>query len=36
MNLRFASALLVLSSLAAAPLDDATRKLARDIFQQLI
>jgi len=36
MNLRFASALLVLSSLAAAQLDDETHKLAHDIFQQLI
>jgi acetylornithine deacetylase/succinyl-diaminopimelate desuccinylase-like protein len=42
MNLRFASAtavlllLLFVGPLAAAPLDDATRKLARDIFQQLI
>jgi len=34
-KLRFA-VLLVLGSLAAAPLDEATRKLARDIFQQLI
>jgi acetylornithine deacetylase/succinyl-diaminopimelate desuccinylase-like protein len=39
MNLRFASAtavFLFLGSLVAAPLDEATRKLARDIFQQLI
>ena len=34
-KLRFAL-LLLLVSLCAAPLDDATRKLARDIFQQLI
>jgi acetylornithine deacetylase/succinyl-diaminopimelate desuccinylase-like protein len=34
-KLRFAI-LLVLGSLAAAPLDEATRQLARDIFQQLI
>ncbi len=34
-KLRFAL-LLLLGSLSAAPLDDATRKLARDIFQQLI
>jgi acetylornithine deacetylase/succinyl-diaminopimelate desuccinylase-like protein len=34
-KLRFA-VLLCLGSLAAAPLDDATRKLAHDIFQQLI
>ena len=34
-KLRFAL-LLLLGSLAAAPLDDATRKLARDIFQQLV
>jgi acetylornithine deacetylase/succinyl-diaminopimelate desuccinylase-like protein len=39
MNLRFLSAavlLLLFKPLAAAPLDDATRQLARDIFQQLI
>ena len=37
MNLRLAIAtLLVLGTLAAAPLDEATRQLARDIFQQLI
>ncbi len=39
MNLRFASAnavFLLLGQLAAAPLDEATRKLAHDIFQQLI
>ena len=37
MNLRLASAtLLLLGTLAAAPLDEATRQLARDIFQQLI
>jgi acetylornithine deacetylase/succinyl-diaminopimelate desuccinylase-like protein len=36
MNLRFAGALLVLSSMVAAPLDESTRKMARDIFQQLI
>jgi acetylornithine deacetylase/succinyl-diaminopimelate desuccinylase-like protein len=42
MNLRFANATavlllqLLLSTLAAAPLDDATQQLARDIFQQLI
>lgn len=37
MNLRLsASILLLLGSLTAAPLDDATRQLARDIFQQLI
>src|SRR5579859_7729443 len=38
MNLRFASAsaLLLVSSLGAAPIDDSTRQLARDIFQQLI
>src|SRR6202451_3342035 len=34
-KLRFAVLVLV-GSLVAAPLDDATRKLARDIFQQLI
>jgi acetylornithine deacetylase/succinyl-diaminopimelate desuccinylase-like protein len=34
-KLRFA-VLLVLGSLGAAPLDDATRQLAHDIFQQLI
>ena len=34
-KLRFA-VFLLLGSLAAAPLDEATRKLARDIFQQLI
>jgi acetylornithine deacetylase/succinyl-diaminopimelate desuccinylase-like protein len=34
-KLRFA-VLLLLGSLGAAPLDDATRKLAHDIFQQLI
>jgi acetylornithine deacetylase/succinyl-diaminopimelate desuccinylase-like protein len=34
-KLRFA-VMLCLGSLAAAPLDDATRKLAHDIFQQLI
>jgi acetylornithine deacetylase/succinyl-diaminopimelate desuccinylase-like protein len=34
-KLRF-TILLLLGSLGAAPLDDATRKLARDIFQQLI
>src|ERR1700677_4769850 len=37
MNLRAATAaLLLISSLVAAPLDESTRKLARDIFQQLI
>ena len=37
MNLRFAiSTLLILGTSAAAPLDEATRHLARDIFQQLI
>ena len=39
MNLRFASAIAVflfLGRLAAAPLDEPTRKLAHDIFQQLI
>jgi acetylornithine deacetylase/succinyl-diaminopimelate desuccinylase-like protein len=37
MNLRPAiAALLLLGTLAAAPLDEATRQLARDIFQQLI
>ena len=39
MNLRFASAIavfLVVGRLAAAPLDEPTRKLAHDIFQQLI
>jgi acetylornithine deacetylase/succinyl-diaminopimelate desuccinylase-like protein len=37
MNLRLAIAtLLLLGSLGAAPLDEATRKLSRDIFQQLI
>jgi len=37
MNLRCASAfLLLVGALAAAPLDDVTRQLARDIFQQLI
>ncbi len=39
MNLRFATAtavLLLLGPLGAAPLDDATRKLAHDIFQQLV
>src|SRR5271170_6460329 len=34
-KLRFA-VFLLLGSLVAAPLDDPTRKLARDIFQQLI
>jgi len=36
MNKRRFAVLLLLGSLAAAPLDDATRKLAHDIFQQLI
>src|SRR5580658_9030298 len=37
MNLRAATAVfLFISSLVAAPLDESTRKLARDIFQQLI
>src|SRR5581483_3182345 len=36
MPLRFTAVLLLAIRLAAAPLDDATRKLARDIFQQLI
>ena len=35
-KLRFAALLLLLGSLGAAPLDEVTRKLARDIFQQLI
>src|ERR1700729_2143011 len=34
-KLRFA-VFVLLGSLVAAPLDDATRKLSRDIFQQLI
>src|SRR5580658_10006014 len=37
MNLRAATAVfLFISSLVAAPLDESTRKLARDIFKQLI
>src|SRR5579863_7722282 len=37
MRLRFiAPTCLLTSFLAAAPLDDATRRLARDVFQQLI
>jgi acetylornithine deacetylase/succinyl-diaminopimelate desuccinylase-like protein len=36
MNILRFAVLLLLSSLGAAPLDETTRKLARDIFQQLI